>query len=459
MEKILIIEDEKNLRRSLALTLEMEGYNVVEANSGEEGLRKLDSEEIDVVVTDVRLPGMDGIQIIREVKSRRPDVEVLVMTAFGSIENAVEALQEGASDYITKPFKENEFRVRLQKALAQRRLKTRLRNLEIARQRQVGFENIVTVSAKMKKILAQVQSIASTDSTIFISGESGTGKELIASAIHQMSNRQGKPFVPVNCGAIPENLMESELFGHVKGSFTGASSDKIGLVEQADGGTLFLDEIGEATLGVQVRLLRFLENGELRRVGDPDVRHADVRLISATNRDLREAVQEGRFREDLFYRIHVIPIVLPPLRERPEDIPVLAQYFVQKYVERFGKPIKFISPEAIAKLLSYSWPGNVRELQNVIEYACTFATPPKILPEDLPEPLRGKEPTFGFLQNTENLSLADVEKQYILQVLKETNWHQKKACEVLKISKATLYRRLKEYGISPKELKGEQVSK
>ncbi len=458
MEKILLIEDEKNLRRSLALTLEMEGYAVEEATSGEEGLKRVASNEIDVVITDVRLPEMDGIQVIREVKSLKPDVEVLVMTAFGSIENAVEALQEGASDYITKPFREDEFRVRLQKALDQRRLKTRLRNLELARQQQVGFENIVTVSAKMKKILAQIQSIAPTDSTVFISGESGTGKELIASAIHQMSTRKEGPFVPVNCGAIPENLMESELFGHAKGAFTGASSDKIGLVEQANDGTLFLDEIGEATLAVQVRLLRFLENGELRRVGDPNVRYANVRLISATNRDLQDAIREGRFREDLFYRIHVIPIVLPPLRERIEDIPVLAHYFVRKYVEKFKKPIKFISPEAMNVLLTYSWPGNVRELQNTIEYACTFATPPKIVSEDLPEAVLGRNTRVISSISKKSLSLAECERDYILQVLRETNWHQKKACEILEISKATLYRRLKEYGISPKKLKGMKVS-
>jgi len=453
MSKVLIIEDEKNLRRSLAITLQMDNHDVIEEGSGEKGIEYLKTNLVDLVITDLRLPGIDGIEVLQQIKLINRDTEVIVMTAFGTIENAVKAMQMGAFDYVSKPFHEDEFRVKVQRALEKAELRHKVRNLEKIVQHHMGFQNIITVSPVMKKILSQVQSIAPTDSTIYIGGESGTGKELIASAIHRLSRRKDKAFIPVNCGAIPENLLESELFGHVKGAFTGAISDKKGLIEQADGGTLFLDEIGEASPGVQVRLLRFLENGEIRSVGGTNVHYADVRLITATNRNLEEAVRNGKFREDLFYRIHVIPLYLPPLRERKEDIPVLAHYFMKKYSERFHKPLTHIEADVFNVLLSHHWSGNVRELENVMEYACTFATPPKITVENLPHTL--KKPVWQEIEKNDRNSrtLEEVERCYILHVLEKNNWHQKKACSILGISKTTLYRRLKEYGVSPQKLK------
>ncbi|NOY78654.1 MAG: sigma-54-dependent Fis family transcriptional regulator [Calditrichaeota bacterium] len=453
MSKVLIIEDEKNLRRSLAITLQMDNHHVIEEGTGEKGIEYLKTNPVDLVITDLRLPGMDGIEVLQQIKLINRDTEVIVMTAFGTIENAVKAMQMGAFDYVSKPFHEDEFRVKVQRALEKAELRHKVRNLEKIVQHHIGFQNIVTVSPVMKKILSQVQAIAPTDSTIYIGGESGTGKELIASAIHRLSRRKDKAFIPVNCGAIPENLLESELFGHVRGAFTGAISDKKGLIEQADGGTLFLDEIGEASPGVQVRLLRFLENGEIRRVGGTSVHYADVRLITATNRNLEEAVRNGKFREDLFYRIHVIPLYLPPLRERKEDIPVLAHYFMKKYSKRFHKPLTHIEADVFNVLLSHSWSGNVRELENVMEYACTFATSSKITVENLPQTL--KKPVWQEIEKNgrNNRSLEEVERCYILHVLEKNNWHQKKACHILGISKTTLYRRLKEYGVSPQKLK------
>ena len=453
MSKLLIIEDEKNLRRSLAITLQMDGHDVVEKCDGEKGIEYLKTNSVDLVITDLRLPGIDGIGVLQQAKLINRDIEIIVMTAFGTIENAVKAMQMGAFDYVSKPFREDEFRVKVQRALEKTELQHKVRNLEKIVQQHVGFQNIITVSPVMKRILSQVQSIAPTDSAIFIGGESGTGKELIASAIHRLSNRKDQPFIPVNCGAIPENLLESELFGHVKGAFTGAISDKKGLIEQADGGTLFLDEIGEASAGVQVRLLRFLENGEIRRVGDTEVRRADVRLITATNKNLEEAMQNGTFREDLFYRIHVIPLYLPPLRDRKEDIPILAHYFMKKYSQRFHKPMKYIDEKVFDILLDHPWYGNVRELENVMEYACTFATPPKITLENLPQNIEKPIWQKNEKNITDSKTLQEVERSYILHVLEKNNWRQKKACGILGISKTTLYRRLKEYNISSKKLK------
>lgn len=455
MSKVLIIEDEKNLRRSLTIALQIDGHEVTEEGSAEKAFEYLETNSVDLVITDLRLPGMDGIEALQQIKRMNRDIEVIVMTAFGTIENAVKAMQMGALDYVSKPFHVEEFRVKVQRGLEKAELRNKVRNLEKIIQQQIGFQNIITVNPAMKKILSKVKAVAPTDSTIFISGESGTGKELIASAIHRLSNRKDRAFIPVNCGAIPENLLESELFGHVKGAFTGAIYDKKGLIEQADGGTLFLDEIGEASPGVQVRLLRFLENGEIRRVGGVKVNHADVRLVTATNQDLEEAVRNGKFREDLFFRVHVIPFYLPPLRERKEDIPVLAHYFMKKYGTRFHKPLKYIDPDVFNILLTHPWKGNIRELENVMEYACTFAVPPKITVENLPHSLEKPiwQKTGKNDIDRDSGTLREVEKSYILHVLEKNNWHQKKSCEILGISKTTLYRRLKEYGVSPQNLK------
>jgi len=473
MATILIVEDEKNLLKSLTITLEMDGHRVVAVKKAEEALAYLGKEVFDVILTDLRLPGMDGIELLKRVKRLQPGAEVLIMTAFGTIENAVLAMKLGAFDYITKPFRESELRIRIQKALERSELKSRLRQLERTLQDRYHSDKIVARSPLMREILNRAMAVASSESTVLITGESGTGKELIARAIHQWSPRRDGPFITINCGAIPENLLESELFGHVRGAFTGALSTKPGLIEEADGGTLFMDEIGEASPTIQVKLLRFLELGEFRRVGDNKSRQVNVRLIVATNKDLQKEIAAGRFREDLFYRINVVPIHLPPLRQRKEDIPFLVQDFIRFYAQKLGKSVNSITPEAMSRLLQYDWPGNVRELENTLEYAINFAQGETIeirdLPlqfqtdtvtqypsfkPDLPPPKGGVPSQAGPGQGLVGQgSLADIEKAHILQVLQQTGWNRRKACQILKISKATLYRRLKSFGISPDMLK------
>jgi two-component system response regulator PilR (NtrC family) len=366
--RILVVDDEKSMREFLAIMLEKEGYDVSVADGGEAALDTLRHEQMDLVITDIRMPKTDGMIVLRSVKDLSPSTVVLVMTAFASTETAVEAMKLGAYDYITKPFKLDAIKLTVAKALEGKRLRDENQLLRRQLETTQRFELIIGKSPKLCEVLDTVRKIADSQSTVMITGESGTGKELVAKAIHHHSNRRDRPFISVNCGAIPETLIESEFFGHVKGAFTGAVSNRMGLFQAADGGTLFLDEITEVPPPLQVKLLRAIQEREIRRVGEAKDLKVDIRLIAASNRDLETAVQDNVLREDLFYRLNVIPIHLPPLRERREDIPLLVDHFLQKFAPAPGLPRR-LTPEALGVLEQYPWPGNIRELENVIERA------------------------------------------------------------------------------------------
>ena len=372
--RVLVVDDERSMRELLAIMLKQAGHEVTLAEGGEQAVEVLKGEPFDLVITDLRMRKVDGIAVLRAAKEHSPRTVVLVVTAFASTETAVEAMKLGAYDYVTKPFKLDEIKLTIANALERKRLQDENRELRTQLRRERGFESFVGKSRQMVELLEVIRKTADGLSTVMVTGESGTGKELVAQAIHQESPRAAGPFVSVNCGAIPETLMESELFGHVKGAFTGAVANTVGLFSAADGGTLFLDEVTEMPQSVQVKLLRAIQEREIRRVGDTRDIKVDVRLIAASNRDVAKAVADGILREDLFYRLNVIPINLPPLRERREDIPLLAAHFVRKISSELGKSVKGISPEALAILESYRWPGNIRELENVIERALVLGS-------------------------------------------------------------------------------------
>ena len=448
MVKILVVDDELSISHSLALNLKIAGYQVQEAGSGEEAIRLVEKEIYDLVICDLRMEKMSGLEVLRRIKQCSPDTEVLMMTAFAAVDTAVQAMKEGAYDYISKPFQHDELLLTVSKALERNQLRLRVRVLEQRMREKYGIENVVATSEAMQDILRTTAALAGTDTTVLITGESGTGKELVANAIHQISPRREQPFIAVNCGALPEQLLESELFGHVRGAFTGAMTNKRGLTEEANGGTLFLDEIGDAPLSIQVKLLRFIENGEIRRVGDTQTLQVKARVIAATNRDLQQMMRAGTFREDLYYRLNVIPLHIPPLRERREDILLLAQHFLKKHMQRLNRANIWLSQEAQSCLLQYRWPGNVRELSHAMEHAVTLSSNEIFQPSDFP-PQISQPPAAMKKKETPHLmvgSLAEVEKAYIFQVLQDANWNQKQAGKVLQLSKATLYRRLKEYG-------------
>ncbi len=452
MADILLIDDEKSVRTTLAMMLQKMGYRVEEASSGTEGLDKFKTRFFDLIITDLKMEPMDGLAVLREVKTLNPSSEVLVMTAYSTVESGVEAIKSGAYDYIQKPFEKDELLLLVGKALEHRNLICEVEQLQNELKEKYKFENIIGNSKEMFEVLGMVSKIAKTDSTVLISGDSGTGKELVAKAIHLNSRRKNRAFITINCGAIPENLLESELFGHVRGSFTGAIRDKRGLFQEADGGTLFLDEIGETALSTQVKLLRFLQDGEIRRVGDVDPLNVDVRLIAATNKELPKLIEEGRFREDLFYRLNVIPIHLPALRSRKDDIPLLFNHFLKRFAEKENKNVTSISTEAMKIFTGYHWPGNVRELENVIERAVILTNHNTLTPEDLPQSLRDtlrRGPDIP--DNLGEQTLEEVEKHYILKTLEKYQWNQKQASDTLGISTTTLWRKLKTYGIEPKK--------
>ncbi|HEY6548036.1 MAG TPA: sigma-54 dependent transcriptional regulator [Vicinamibacteria bacterium] len=389
MKRILVVDDERSMREMLAIMLSREGYEVVTADSRRQAAGALAKGPADMVITDIRLPDGDGIEILRHVKAASPETVVVVMTAYGTTETAVAALKLGAHDYLTKPFDVEELRIVVRGALEAQELTEENRRLKAELRSRNGLERILGVSSAMAALFDLVRSVAPTTSTVLLSGESGTGKELVAKAIHALSPRKDAPFVSINCGALPETLLESELFGHMKGSFTDAHQNKKGLFEVAHRGTLFLDEVGETPSAMQVKLLRALQEKRIRRVGGTDELEVDVRVISATNVALESLVREKRFREDLFYRLQVIPVRTPPLRERREDIPLLAEHFLQRFNEQMGKRVAKISEEAMRLLEKHSWPGNVRELENVIERAVALETTEAILKERLPESLVG----------------------------------------------------------------------
>src|SRR6188474_1688948 len=393
--RILVVDDERSMRELLAIVLRREGYEVLLAENGKSAVDTLEREPIDILISDIKMPDLSGVEVLRAAKQIDRDILGIMITAFASTDSAVEAMRLGACDYLSKPFD-----IDLLKMKVREKIETRqLRQENVLLKRTLGlshqFSNIIGRSESMLQVFKMIETVARTNSTILLTGESGTGKGLVAQAIHFHSLRRDKPMVSLNCGAMPENLLESELFGHMRGSFTGADSNKKGLLEVAEKGTIFLDEIGEMSAVMQVKLLRVLQERRFRRVGALEELTADIRVIAATNQDLSKAVAEGRFREDLFYRINVIPIALPPLRERREDIPLLADHFLTKYAEQMGKHVSGISHTAMQWLVQYGWPGNIRELENVIERAVALEATPTILADSLPASIRGEAPRAG----------------------------------------------------------------
>jgi two-component system response regulator PilR (NtrC family) len=438
--RILVVDDERSMRELLAITLKQAGYDVVLAEGGETAIAALRTDAFDLVITDLRMRTLTGLDVLRAAKEASPRTVVLVMTAYASTETAVEAMKLGAYDYITKPFKLDEMRLTLDKALERKRLQDE--NLALRRElrKERGFEHFIGRSRRMLEVFDTIRKSADSLSTVMITGESGTGKELVAQAIHHESPRRHGPFVSVNCGAIPEGLMESELFGHVKGAFTGAVASTQGLFASAEGGTLFLDEVTEIPATVQVKLLRAIQEREVRRVGDTRDHRVDVRLIAASNRELGRAVAGGLLREDLFYRLNVIPIHLPPLRERREDIPLLVGFFLQKLARQIGKPVTGVTPEAMAALERYHWPGNVRELENVIERAIVLGSGDVLAPDALPPALltpgETKDVALDLPPSGLDLEavLDQIERRYIQLALERTGGVQTRAAELLGIS-------------------------
>src|SRR5688572_23307745 len=393
--RILVVDDERSMREMLQIVLRRDGYDVVLAENGKNAVKQLQEAPFDLLLSDIRMPDISGVEVLRSAKEINRDLVAFMMTAFASTDTAVEAMRLGAVDYFIKPFNMDELRLKVRQQLETRRLKEENVLLKRALNSRHEFSSIIGRSGEMLAVFRMIETIPRTASTVLITGESGTGKELAARAVHYNSPRRDHPFVALNCGAMPETLLESELFGHMRGAFTGADTNKKGLIEAAEKGTIFLDEIGEMTMSMQVKLLRVLQDRRFRRLGGTEEVQADIRVVAATNQDLAKAVAEGRFREDLFYRINVIPIQLPPLRDRTEDIPLLAEHFLSKYAAQMEKPVRSISQEAHRLLAAYAWPGNVRELENVVERAVALETTPAILPESLPPNLLTARRTPG----------------------------------------------------------------
>ncbi len=445
-KRILIVEDEDKLRRILELQLIDSGFDAVKAATAEEALPLID--RADLILTDFKLPGMSGLEMLQLVRRQNTQIPVIVMTAFGTIENAVEAMKAGASDFLLKPFDLEHLTAVVNKALEIRSLREENRALKEELGRKYQWDNIVGRSPAMQQIFATIMRVAPTRATVLLAGESGVGKDLIARAIHFHSPRKDRPFVKINCTALPENLMESELFGYEKGAFTGATTSKPGKFEQADSGTVMLDEIGDVPANIQVKLLRVLQEREFERLGSNKTLHIDVRVIAATNRDLRAALEEGTFREDLYYRLNVVPLEIPPLRERKEDIPYLAGHFVEKLAPEMGNQVTGITNAAIDKLMQYSWPGNVRELENVIERSMVMASGEKLDAGDirLDMNLRPRQ-SNGDLTLPEGMSLDSYEQELIRDALKRANGNKSQAARLLGLTRNALRYRLTQMGI------------
>jgi len=449
--RILIVDDEAQMRDLLVKVLDKNGYQVSAAGDGEQALALLEKEPVDLVVTDVRLPGIGGLEALKAIKELNPEIVVIIMTAFGSIDQAVQAVKEGAYDYINKPFKIDEMLLTIEKALEERRLRHEVTTLRKELRTRYHFESIIGKSRAMQEVFSLIEQVGGSRSTVMIYGKSGTGKELVAKAIHYNSQRASKPFVAVNCAAIPSELLESELFGHEKGAFTGAIATKVGKFELATGGSLFLDEVGSMRLDLQAKILRALQEREVERVGGTRTIKIDVRVIAATNRDLKRAVEEGTFREDLYYRLNVVPITLPPLRQRRDDIPLLVEHFIAKYNREFNRRVKGFSAGATAALYQYDWPGNVRELENVIERAVALAQSETVSLRELPLDISILGPeTIEHIQKS-GLSLREArnhfEKQYILNILEKVQWNQTEAARILGLHRNTLLWKLQRLGI------------
>ncbi len=444
--QVLIVDDEPEMCFLLSDILRDEGCAVGTAYSGEQALAKMEAQEFAVVITDLNMKGMPGMTLLKEIKRLHPETNVIIMTAFGSIESAIEAMKQGAYDYVMKPVKSEEIALTTQKAVREASLRRELLWLRRAVEKEYSFSQILGKSKPMQAVFELIRRITPSPSSVLITGESGTGKELVARAIHFNSPRAQGPFIPVNCAAIPENLLESEMFGHMKGSFTDAKADRRGLFEEAQGGTLFLDEISELPISLQAKLLRVLQEKEIRRVGGTRSIPVDARVIAATNVDLAGEVKAKQFREDLYYRLNVIEVHMPALRERTEDIPLLAMHFVKKYAEPMKKSVTGLTEGALALLMDYSWPGNVRELENVIERGVTLTRGEKIVSEDLPQSVRGDSGDRHMIEEgAEKVrTLAEVERTYILRVLEKTAGNKYQAAQILGIDRKTLYRKLDE---------------
>ncbi len=444
MAKILLIEDQESYRETLEAGLS-EGHEVRAVGSGERALELAAADSFDLAITDLKLGGMSGIEVIRKLKRIDPYLEIIVMTAYGTVESAVEAMKEGAYDYITKPFNLDEFQLLVSNALERRELRTTVHRLQKDLQQRYGFQRIIGLSAVMQEICRTLVKVAASDATLLLLGESGTGKGLIARAVHHNSPRRERSFVEINCAGLPEPLLESELFGHARGAFTDAKVARKGLIEEANDGTFFLDEIGDASLAIQSKLLKILEDGQLRRVGENSPRPVNVRFLAASNKDLKKEVEKGAFREDLFFRLNVVPIRLPPLRERVDDIPLLAHHFLTELATRAGKAVRELSPGALELMKHYPWPGNIRELRNVLEHAIIMAEGDVIQENDLPAFLRATGSGNGVVDYGE-VSLGELERRHI-QALLERKADLGTVAKILGIGRTTLWRKMKEYGL------------
>jgi len=455
-EKIIVVDDDRGLLTLMKARLEAAGYEVTLTGGGKEALAVAQEEAFNAAIVDLKMEGMDGIALLERLLKIQPNLPVIILTAYGTIAGAVEATKKGAYDFLTKPFDAKDLLYRLQKAMEVRRLKVEVDRLRTLVRDRYHFDNIVASSEKMQQVLSQVAQIASTDSTVCLYGESGTGKELIAKAVHMGSLRSEGPFVAINCGAIPEGLLESELFGHVKGAFTGANVSKKGLLEQADGGTLFMDEIAELSPALQVKLLRVFQEYEFYPVGGVKPIKLDVRVVAATNQDLWKAISEGKFREDLYYRFHVIPIYLPPLRDRAEDIPLLAHHFLRKFCREMGKRISGFSPEAMQRMMLHRWPGNVRELANAVERAVALATNGDLTPDHL---LLGREGFRGSRHKLMPMNEAkeEFERAYLFQILTATRGNVSRAASVAGRYRAEFYKLLRKYDLDPDAFRTENA--
>jgi DNA-binding NtrC family response regulator len=444
---ILVVDDEINIRGALVTMLEKKGHQVRGVATAEEGLAQLEAAPADLVITDLRMPGIGGMEFLCRLKDRWPDTEVVVMTAYGSIDTAVEAMRCGAYDYLTKPIDRERFPIVINKALERHALTTENKQLRDRLETRTRFDHMVGESGPMQRVYSLVEMVADSDVTVLLTGESGTGKELISRAIHHKSPRADGPFITMNCGALPDNLFESELFGYEKGAFTGAMATKMGRFELADGGTLLLDEVGELSLKSQVDFLRVLETKEFRRLGGTKLLKVDTRIIAATNRNLEEAVKQGDFREDLYYRLNVVPIRLPPLRDRADDIPLLVDQFLTECATQHHREPKDVSQEAMRLLRLYGWPGNIRQLRNLMERLVVTVKDPMIQPEHLPEEIQASKEDARTMVVTLGTSLDQLEREVIQRTLKEITNHREKAAKLLGISLRALQYKIKEYGI------------
>ncbi len=450
-DRILVVDDELSMREFISILLEREGYEVLTAADAVTALSRLNASDIDLVISDVQMPGLNGLELLARIKETTPETAVLLITAYSTAEQAVEAMKLGAYDYLSKPFKVDEIKILVHNALEKRQLKRENKQLREKAGVCEGYGGIVGTSQRMKEVFNLIRKVSESQSTVLISGESGTGKELAARAIHEGSSRKNKPFVAVNCGAIPENLIESELFGHVKGAFTGAVGERAGLFEQANGGTVFLDEIGELPLSMQTRLLRVIQERELRRVGSSVTKKVNIRLLAASNRDIEIQVKEGSFREDLYYRINVVQLVMPPLRERAEDIPLLVEHLVRKHTGTGG----IVTSEALKAMMAYTFPGNVRELENIIERSLVFDRE-RITLDSLPQQIRGAIRRFDLNTSVDipdegielEPALENIEKQYLLKALEKTGGSKTRAAELLGMTFRSYRYKLSKFGLA-----------